>query len=1640
MRCLTRTVSCLLALFLLLPDLALASHFRGGDIWTTVDANGVVHLFARTRWRKGSQPFPFSSLGPHDSGLFQIFRVDADGTATLVVTLSPSLFIDKDTGMRLTTNDAFNADTTISSDMTDAAFDERFQRIILPIGAFNPGPRHVEPLNLAQGLYEIRWSACARVAGLLNNFNSQGICETGVSYYGLRTRVVWNGTANGGPSFDAAVIAGVVRGADYAQNLNAVDPDGQSLAYELAVTIRDTPHFGPQSHIAGLSLDQFGNVRIPPANTTFLGNNGSNPAADYQEKFVITDPSGALSERDFLLDAVSDRGLPALSPIGNRTIQVGTTLTFDVLASCPATGLTCSNIAIRTTALPPEATLSAGAGNPLTRTFSWTPSQAQAGTYTVNFEAVATFASPPQTARSEFVTFNVVGTNQPPRLQEVGNLRVGIDPLGVAAFVSQSSTFDVFAIDPNAGDVLTYSLPILISPAGNSVPLAALGASISPMTVMGRPVGRIVINPDALDVGVWQLRVRVDDEHGAADEQNVFVSVGTFTNRSPIFTTAPPAEVFATEGGGIQFNVTAADPDGGQVVTLSGSGLPPGAIFATGTGNPITRPFSWTPGAGTAGDYTVLFEARDNGGAPITERVSLVIHVLRACSNPLAEPRIIRLEPGRGTEDGGTTVHVVGGPWCSPITSVAFGGQNGTGITPIDYTRFSVVTPAGNVGDIVDVVVTADGHSVTLTGGFTYVDSTPPTLTCGADVTLAAGLSGTALMPDLLTGITVSDNATPTAQLLLTQIPPPGTVLGVGAHTVTITATDQEENSSSCSVTVTVEDRLAPEVFCPSPVTLAANAAGQAPIPDFLAGLSASDNVTLASALVKSQNPMAGALVGIGTHSVTIEVTDEAGNTGSCTATVIVADQMPPTLSCPTSLTVAAGANGLAAVPDLFAGLTVSDDITPVASLIKTQDPLAGSFLGVGLHAISLTVADEASNTSSCSVTLVVVDETDPTLLCPLPQSAQPDVNGQAAVQDFLAGLTASDNVTEAGALVKTQSPAAGTILGIGTHTIVVTVTDAAGNSSSCETTFTILDTIAPTVACPLPTTLAASASGQAAVPDVLAGVVASDNVTATASLAITQNPAAGTLLGVGTHTITVTVTDEAGNSETCSTTLTIVDDTPPVVDTPATVTVVADANGQGAVPDFLAALSASDNVTAESALARTQSPAAGTLVGVGPHAVSITVTDQAGNDTTVATTVIVVDNTAPAVSCPVPQIISANANGQGLVPNFLLGASATDNVTPASALILAQNPAAGLILGVGTHTITIGATDAAGNTGSCTTSVTIDDTTPPVAACPLPVNLFAGATGQAAMPDILADVTASDNVTPASGPTITQTPAAGTLLGVGTHTVTVTVTDAAGNSSECSTMVTVVDNTPPAIACPLPVTLSAGANGLAAIPDLLAGVTASDNVTAAGALTMTQSPVAGTLVGPGTHIVTVTVTDEAGNSSSCSTTVTIADTTAPAITGPGNITANATTAAGAVVIFVASATDNVDGTLAVSCNPPPGSTFPIGSTPVVCITQDAAANPATHSFTVTVLGASDQITDLISDIAAIGGNVAGSLRAKLDHAFDALARGNTNAACGSLKATGHQLKAQSGKSVPADIASMLIADIDRINQTVGCK
>jgi hypothetical protein len=129
-----------------------------------------------------------------------------------------------------------------------------------------------------------------------------------------------------------------------------------------------------------------------------------------------------------------------------------------------------------------------------------------------------------------------------------------------------------------------------------------------------------------------------------------------------------------------------------------------------------------------------------------------------------------------------------------------------------------------------------------------------------------------------------------------------------------------------------------------------------------------------------------------------------------------------------------------------------------------------------------------------------------------------------------------------------------------------------------------------------------------------------------------------------------------------------------------------------------------------------------------------------------------------------------------------------------------------------------------------------------------------------------------------------------------------------------------------------------------------------------------------------GTTTVTCTATDLSGNAGSASFIVTVRDGTAPLLTVPADITVAATSLAGAVVTFSATANDDVDGAINPTCTPASGSTFPFGETIVTCTATDSSGNEGSASFTVTVRDRTAPLLTVPADITVAATGASGAV------------------------------------------------------------
>ncbi len=153
----------------------------------------------------------------------------------------------------------------------------------------------------------------------------------------------------------------------------------------------------------------------------------------------------------------------------------------------------------------------------------------------------------------------------------------------------------------------------------------------------------------------------------------------------------------------------------------------------------------------------------------------------------------------------------------------------------------------------------------------------------------------------------------------------------------------------------------------------------------------------------------------------------------------------------------------------------------------------------------------------------------------------------------------------------------------------------------------------------------------------------------------------------------------------------------------------------------------------------------------------------------------------------------SLGANGQVIISGDDIDGGSTDNSGFVSFSVSPNTFDCDDIGSVISVTLTV--TDPSGNTDTCTSQVTIEDTTGPVFDCYEDVDVEVDS-GQSfyTLPDyvLLGDVTATDNCT--ASLSISQDPTAGTQLPLGTHTISFEATDDEGNTTTCSFELTVTE------------------------------------------------------------------------------------------------------------------------------------------------------------------------------------------------------------------------------------------------------
>ena len=654
---------------------------------------------------------------------------------------------------------------------------------------------------------------------------------------------------------------------------------------------------------------------------------------------------------------------------------------------------------------------------------------------------------------------------------------------------------------------------------------------------------------------------------------------------------------------------------------------------------------------------------------------------------------------------------------------------------------------------------------------------------------------------------------------------------------------------------------------------------------------------------------------------------------------------------------------------------TATDDIDP-DPLLDCQ-PLSGETFGIaadggpGAGNIVCFAEDAAGNQTITSFPFTVVDTTPPKVTAPA------DINFAATSSETTVpiGTATATDLVDTNVAITNDAPAK---FPVGETTVTWTATDLSGNTATATQLVIVDDRDAPV----FPTLQNVSATSISASEPVNYGpITADDNVDGTITASCL--PVSGTTFSVigSPHTVNCSATDAAGNSASASFTVTVEDIGPPgIIDSsvppdPFNVEANDPSGWVWMLPlEPLFDVRFSDPVDGEIAagcrITGTTTAVTGTSsFPFGATAVTCDATDNAGNVSAPESfTVTVEDNTAPTIdNFPggfdpdlTVYVLEPEATTFTIVWGPFDANDAGDAALDVTCAVTGGPTPTGPVSGpsaplytfsydfpAGTTEITCTATDAAGNEATPVTFTrTIEDNTPPVILLsgdnPQYVDFPGGyveagiieASDQGGLVDLTASVV------------IDSTAVDVTTLG--TYPVTYTVSDGF-NETVVTRSVVVRDVTAPSLSLPTAtITVEAtGPNGA----QVNYPVSTSDNVDLNPSLVCSTNT--GDWFGLGTTTVTCTSTDASGNITQGSFDVVVQDTTAPSITAPADVSAEATGLQTSVAIGTATATDTVDTDVTITSDAP--ATFPIGVTVVTWTATDDSGNSATQQQSVTV-------------------------------------------------------------------------------------
>lgn len=589
----------------------------------------------------------------------------------------------------------------------------------------------------------------------------------------------------------------------------------------------------------------------------------------------------------------------------------------------------------------------------------------------------------------------------------------------------------------------------------------------------------------------------------------------------------------------------------------------------------------------------------------------------------------------------------------------------------------------------------------------------------------------------------------------------------------------------------------------------------------------------------------------IGSETVSLTITDSGNATSSCSATITVVDENAPKITCPNNIVTNSDPSVCSAVVSY--NIPVGTDECEGVATQKTEGIDSGSIFPIGINTVTYLSTDSEGNTATCSFTITVNDNQAPNALCRDIVKLLDD-SGQVNITTDEVNNLSTDNCSVVSLSLSNHTF---NCTQVGLQSVELTVADEANNTSTCQSLVTIQDNTPPTALCQ-DLTVVLDGNGSATITTTQINTNSTDNCGLSY---LGLNTTSFDCNTIGENTVTLTIIDESNLSNTCTANVTV-QDIPPLAIC-KDITANLDNNGTVAIASADIDNGSSDNCGIATLVAN---PNSFDCTEVGSQTITLTITDNNDLSSTCIATVFVQDETAPAASC---QNITVNLdpNGDSFVSGSQVGGNSSDNCGINTLEVL---PNTFNLSSLGDNNVTLTVTDDNALSTSCTAVVTIVNTNAPNPICQAhTIVLDANGTASLDASDIDGGSTALGGIT-----SISANPNTFTCTDLGPNTVTLTILGNNGESASCQTTVMVNDDLSPVALCQ-DITVNLDANGNQSITANQIDNGSSD---ICGIAYTDVTPTDFDCTNVGGNTLTLTVTDNYGNTATCTATALVRD------------------------------------------------------------------------------------------------------------------------------------------------------------------